>query len=278
MAKSADAFRTISEVAETLGTPAHVLRFWESKFTQVKPVKRAGGRRYYRPADVALLLGIRRLLHDDGMTIKGVQKILREKGVKHVVGLTEDELFEDDAPVASPVAEAPIAVDVKTETAKVLPFKKEPEPAPAEAMADPAPAEPELPGFLTQSLSDRSEEAPDSEPESETAASAPATAEPAGALPSFLTQPAQDPVPAEPEPPVAESLPSFLTAPKSPEPAEPEETDAVAPAAMPALDVPSIAAGPKLLGRSWSAEIKDHDGARDAAGKLEAWLGRVTSG
>ncbi|MFB1023830.1 MAG: MerR family transcriptional regulator, partial [Octadecabacter sp.] len=84
MSKSRDAFRTISEVAYALGTPAHVLRFWESKFSQVKPVKRAGGRRYYRPADLDLLAGIKKLLHDDGMTIKGAQKLLREQGVKHV--------------------------------------------------------------------------------------------------------------------------------------------------------------------------------------------------
>ena len=87
MSKSAEAFRTISEVAEVLDTPTHVLRFWESRFTQVKPVKRAGGRRYYRPADVALLAGIRKLLHEDGLTIRGVQKLLREKGVRHVAGV-----------------------------------------------------------------------------------------------------------------------------------------------------------------------------------------------
>ena len=87
MDKSPDAFRTISEVAESLETPAHVLRFWESRFPQIKPVKRAGGRRYYRPADVALLGGIRHLLHDEGMTIRGVQKILREQGVRHVAAL-----------------------------------------------------------------------------------------------------------------------------------------------------------------------------------------------
>ena len=89
MTKSADAFRTISEVAEWLDTPAHVLRFWESKFSQVKPVKRAGGRRYYRPSDMELLGGIKRLLHDDGMTIKGVQKLLRDKGVAHVAALSQ---------------------------------------------------------------------------------------------------------------------------------------------------------------------------------------------
>ena len=89
MTKSADAFRTISEVADWLNTPAHVLRFWESKFAQVKPVKRAGGRRYYRPTDMKLLGGIKRLLHDDGMTIKGVQKLLREQGMAHVAGLSQ---------------------------------------------------------------------------------------------------------------------------------------------------------------------------------------------
>ncbi len=88
--KSADAFRTISEVAEWLGVPTHVLRFWESRFSQVKPIKRAGGRRYYRPADMELLGGIRKLLHDDGMTIRGVKKLLRENGLKHVAALSPD--------------------------------------------------------------------------------------------------------------------------------------------------------------------------------------------
>ncbi len=86
--KSPDAFRTISEVADWLDRPAHVLRFWESKFTQVKPVKRAGGRRYYRPEDMRLLGGIKKLLHDDGMTIKGAQKVLREQGVRYVSALS----------------------------------------------------------------------------------------------------------------------------------------------------------------------------------------------
>jgi DNA-binding transcriptional MerR regulator len=88
MEKSSDAFRTISEVSDILGTPAHVLRFWESRFPQIRPVKRAGGRRYYRPSDVALLGGIKRLLHDEGLTIRGVQKVLREHGIRHVAGLT----------------------------------------------------------------------------------------------------------------------------------------------------------------------------------------------
>ncbi|MDC0656961.1 MerR family transcriptional regulator [Leisingera sp. SS27] len=88
MSKSPDAFRTISEVAEWLDVQAHVLRFWESKFTQVKPVKRAGGRRYYRPADMQLLGGIRKLLHVDGLSIKEVQALLREQGVAHVASLS----------------------------------------------------------------------------------------------------------------------------------------------------------------------------------------------
>ncbi|SDX63354.1 MerR family transcriptional regulator [Roseicitreum antarcticum] len=87
MDKAPEAFRTISEVAEALQTPAHVLRFWESKFTQVRPVKRAGGRRYYRPTDMDLLYGIRSLLHDQGMTIRGVQKMLQEHGVGHVAAI-----------------------------------------------------------------------------------------------------------------------------------------------------------------------------------------------
>jgi DNA-binding transcriptional MerR regulator len=80
--KSPNAFRTISEVARELGLPQHVLRFWESKFSQVSPMKRAGGRRYYRPDDIALLDQIRNLLHDEGYTIKGVQKLLRQNGGK----------------------------------------------------------------------------------------------------------------------------------------------------------------------------------------------------
>jgi DNA-binding transcriptional MerR regulator len=81
-AKSAEAFRTISEVAGDLEVPQHVLRFWESKFPQIKPMKRAGGRRYYRPDDVALLRRIRQCLYDQGYTIKGVQKLLREGALK----------------------------------------------------------------------------------------------------------------------------------------------------------------------------------------------------
>ncbi|MCB2131386.1 MAG: MerR family transcriptional regulator, partial [Rhodobacteraceae bacterium] len=105
MAKSAEAFRTISEVAEILDTPAHVLRFWESQFAQIKPMKRAGSRRYYRPQDVALIAGIRKLLHDDGLTIRGVQKILREQGVRHVASLVEPGAAPPAVVAPAPVAE-----------------------------------------------------------------------------------------------------------------------------------------------------------------------------
>ena len=84
MEKGPDAFRTISEVADDLDLPQHVLRFWETRFAQIKPLKRGGGRRYYRPEDVDLLRGIRDLLYGEGYTIHGVQQILREQGLRHV--------------------------------------------------------------------------------------------------------------------------------------------------------------------------------------------------
>ncbi|MCO4319663.1 MerR family transcriptional regulator [Phyllobacterium sp. 21LDTY02-6] len=87
MDKSPDAFRTISEVAEDLDLPQHVLRFWETRFTHIKPMKRGGGRRYYRPLDVDLLKGIRHLLYDQGYTIKGVQRLLRENGTQFIIAL-----------------------------------------------------------------------------------------------------------------------------------------------------------------------------------------------
>jgi DNA-binding transcriptional MerR regulator len=136
MPKSPDAFRTISEVADWLGIQAHVLRFWESKFTQIKPIKRAGGRRYYRPADMLLLGGIKRMLHEDGLTIKGVQKVLREEGMNYVAALSAplDELSQtdvsDDAADTVDMAALP-AEPVKPESV-VLPFE-------SARPADPAP-------------------------------------------------------------------------------------------------------------------------------------------
>lgn len=98
--KSESAFRTISEVSSDLNVPQHVLRFWETKFSQIRPMKRGGGRRYYRPEDVALLAAIRDLLYNDGYTIKGAQKLLRENGIKSVISHSDggrDEERQKDA-------------------------------------------------------------------------------------------------------------------------------------------------------------------------------------
>ena len=94
MDKSPDAFRTISEAADELGLPQHVLRFWETRFSHIKPLKRGGGRRYYRPDDVLLLKGIRYLLYDQGFTIKGVQRILKDQGVRQVVAIGQAESLD----------------------------------------------------------------------------------------------------------------------------------------------------------------------------------------
>ena len=98
--KGPDAFRTISEVADDLDLPQHVLRFWETRFAQIKPLKRGGGRRYYRPDDIDLLRGIRQLLYGDGYTIRGVQQILREQGVRHVQAIGRNAESEPARPSA----------------------------------------------------------------------------------------------------------------------------------------------------------------------------------
>ena len=126
--KSPDAFRTISEVSSDLDVPQHVLRFWEGKFAQIKPLKRGGGRRYYRPEDVDLLRGIQHLLYGDGYTIKGVQKLLRENGVKYVVAAGRRE--QPAAKAKPPQPSAPAAATAL------------PEPQPQAEMAPPAVAPP----------------------------------------------------------------------------------------------------------------------------------------
>ena len=123
--KSAEAFRTISEVAIELDVPQHVLRFWESRFTQIKPVKRAGGRRFYRPEDIDLLKGIRALLYHDGFTIKGVQKVLKERGLRHVADVGRD---------AEPAAPAPVVIE------KIVYVERPVAAAPAPVTPAPAPA------------------------------------------------------------------------------------------------------------------------------------------
>lgn len=165
MKKAPEAFRTISEVSDLLDTPQHILRFWESKFYQIRPVKRAGGRRYYRPDDVALLNGIRILLQEQGLPQRAVQRLMQEKGLRHVIELgsnlperppgapaPQDEaevpegeaaladdlppvaptpartLYAVRAPVAAPVA-PPVTTPVTTPVAAAAPPPEAPQPA-----------------------------------------------------------------------------------------------------------------------------------------------------
>jgi DNA-binding transcriptional MerR regulator len=113
MAKGPEAFRTISEAADELGVPQHVLRFWETKFSFIRPMKRAGGRRFYRPQDISVLSGVRRLLHDQGYTIKGVQRLHREQGIKHLIvsgrGDAVTSIAEPEPQAATPRATSPQA-------------------------------------------------------------------------------------------------------------------------------------------------------------------------
>jgi DNA-binding transcriptional MerR regulator len=105
--KSPDAFRTISEAAEELSVPQHVLRFWETRFTQIKPMKRAGGRRYYRPTDIELLKGIHTLLYSQGYTIRGVQRILKEEGGSYVTAIGRGEIIPGKSDAAREGAPPP---------------------------------------------------------------------------------------------------------------------------------------------------------------------------
>lgn len=242
MGKSPDAFRTISEVADWLGIQAHVLRFWESKFTQVKPIKRAGGRRYYRPADMQLLGGIQKLLHEDGLTIKGVQKILREEGMSHVAALSPalDELTLsqiDDAQEAEP--EVVPAPDLP-EKGVVLNFDP-----PAEKVKEtPQPIETEVKSDsegTTQDVTAQPETPPAPIPEEEKApeaevAPAEETVEPEPKLEVREEQPAPEKQVSE-APPQSEdapaALPAFLRRPVLDDAAQTETTDSAPAAAHP---------------------------------------------
>ena len=104
MAKGPDAFRTISEAADELGVPQHVLRFWETKFSFIRPMKRAGGRRFYRPQDISMLRGVKTLLHEDGYTIKGVQRLHKEQGLKRLLSAANGE----GAPPPAPADHQPV--------------------------------------------------------------------------------------------------------------------------------------------------------------------------
>jgi DNA-binding transcriptional MerR regulator len=132
MDKSPDAFRTISEVAEGLALPQHVLRFWETRFPQIKPLKRGGGRRYYRPEDIELLGAIKRLLYGEGYTIKGVQKLLKEQGVPGLIRSTATAL----GPAAKP-PRAPTAPRERSEP----PLRTETVAAPSAPVPTPRPAQ-----------------------------------------------------------------------------------------------------------------------------------------
>ena len=135
MNKSAEAFRTIGEVAEELEIPKHVLRFWEGRFPQIRPMKRGGGRRYYRPEDMELLRGIRALLHAEGYTIRGVQKILREHGVDQVKAAARRTPAAQTADGAvpskarkrgrKPIASAPASVSLQQASSAVPMVKSE---------------------------------------------------------------------------------------------------------------------------------------------------------
>ena len=256
MSKSPDAFRTISEVADWLGVQAHVLRFWESKFAQVKPVKRAGGRRYYRPADMLLLGGIKKLLHEDGLTIKGAQKLIREQGVTEVSSFSQPlEAGPSETYEAEPAGDAVVRFTGRpgdqVEVPETRPAPKPerfatsldlgPDPQPA---ADPAPAE----------------ERPDEKP--------------AARLPSFMHRAAppeaEPPAPAEPE-----------TSPVADEPAMAAEPEAGPRARV--VDAPDpppeeeIAATPGLLSRTSRVTAVGPDLAREMApvlADLTSWLGR----
>ncbi|WP_147105703.1 MerR family transcriptional regulator [Tateyamaria sp. syn59] len=211
MTKSADAFRTISEVAEWLGVQTHVLRFWESKFTQVKPVKRAGGRRYYRPADMLLLGGIRKLLHEDGLTIKGVQKILREEGMAHVADMSPPLDAETDAQLdADLTARMDEDVEQPPVEAEVVSFMPPPNAKTDAPVAEATPPEPEP----------ASTEPEDMSPEPEITRPDPASAGDMAPLPSFLRTPAPPAGEADmdtdeqqglPYPPFVEDVPAAST-------------------------------------------------------------------
>lgn len=209
MDKSPDAFRTISEVADWLGTPTHVLRFWESRFAQVKPVKRAGGRRYYRPADMALLGGIKKLLHEDGLTIRGVQKILREEGVKHVAALSPQIDGQQAAAIAVDVPPAPEPDNVVQMTpapaSEPAADPSAPDAGAAEApvaepettVPAPAPDAPESPEKGAEVSADDAEPPAPTEPVApESTGESPPGAPPETHMPAFLLTGMTDPAPA----------------------------------------------------------------------------------
>lgn len=292
MDKSPEAFRTISEVAEALETPAHVLRFWESRFPQIRPVKRAGGRRYYRPSDVALLTGIKRLLHDEGMTIRGVQKILREHGVRHVSGLSEEASAEeealgaamagrlDDEPGVTPAEaadataaalRAALAASSAPQVAAILPFRP---------MAPPQPALPGLEpeaeaGALIEPVADAADHPADADdsPPPDLAQTDLAQTDPGQ---TDLADSADPPPPPAPET-MPEAMPEAIpeSAPESP----PESAAGVAPPAPAEEPLSTLAARLRALPRgSLAARRLDLAALRARIGALRARLSAPHAG
>ena len=146
-AKTKQAFRTISEVSDWLDTPTHVLRFWETRFTQIKPVKGAGNRRYYRPADMELLSGLKQLLHEEGLSIKDAQKLLREKGVRHVATLGRPPSPDPDpGPAPGPTPPLPDPAPEPGPGPRAAPETPEPGPdRPENPVPTPTPDRPDTP-------------------------------------------------------------------------------------------------------------------------------------
>lgn len=152
--KSPDAFRTISEVAEDLDLPQHVLRFWETRFPQIKPMKRGGGRRYYRPDDVALITGLKTLLYGQGYTIKGVQRILKEQGAKSVQAVGRGGALPLAAPVDNVGELRARAFEVGEVSADPMPTRTALQPTAPLAKAPARAASPDLQSALREALSD----------------------------------------------------------------------------------------------------------------------------
>lgn len=254
-AKSPEAFRTISEAADALDLPQHVLRFWETRFSQIKPMKRSGGRRYYRPSDIALLQGIRHLLYDEGYTIKGVQRILREQGIAHVVSFAEQKPAAPAPQPAAPQSAVP-PVQPSPEAVRQQPIAQQPaQPDPVRAaLASPQPVPPQAaqqapvpppahvaPPTVSASSSLRFVAEPEPEPQSQS--------QPQQQAPSHLS----------PQPAISQAVPQPVSQPQPPIASQPLP-DPVPPAAPPALD--AITPAPSV------AQPTLPPGASDVGGKL----------
>lgn len=208
MAKSAQAFRTIREVADWLDVAAHVLRFWESKFPQIKPVKRAGGRRYYRPADMELVGGIKVLLHDRGLTIRGVQKMISDEGIGAVTALSPSiDSFAEGAEVIEMTPTDTWADDAEAEA------RATPDEAPAPGAAPDETGEDDAPEAAVEPQAGDEDASPAAAAETAEAEAPPAPRAPEVAEPQ---------APAEPEAAAPDARPENAPAPERPS-ADPAE-------------------------------------------------------